>query len=50
MKNQNKTSMVKAKGPSEITGLGSPGPGPMYRLNLPLIDPDLMLKGNFAIF
>ena len=31
--------MAKAKGPSEIHGalLGSLGPGPMYRLNPPLI-------------
>jgi len=35
MKNQNKTSVAKDMGPSEIHRLliGSPGPGPMYRLN-----------------
>ena len=35
--NQNKTSMVKAMGPLH----GSQSPGPMYRLNPPLIGPVL---------
>jgi len=41
-KNQYKTSMAKAIwGPSEIHRplIGSPDPGPMYRLNPPLIGP-----------
>ena len=42
-KNQNKTSMAKAMGFFRVSRtllLCSPFPGPMYRLNLPLIGPD----------
>jgi len=41
-KNLNKTSMAKAMGPFRDSRAPScsPGPGPMYRLNPPLISPD----------
>ena len=51
MKNQNKPSVAKDMAPSEIHGLliGSPGPGPMYRLNPPLISTVCINKAGQAL-